>query len=59
MPRKIAKPRLGAGQSPVSRPNRRKVRAKQANPPGNLARHSRAASQQLRPMKFPGKLGGR
>ncbi len=59
MPRKTTNPRKGAGQTPAPRPDRRKANPKQAKGPSDLARHGRHARQSVRPMKFPGRLGGR
>ncbi|MCF2869719.1 hypothetical protein L0664_01450 [Octadecabacter sp. G9-8] len=58
MPRKTKSPRKAAGKSPVARPNRRAVAPKQARAPSGLERHGRGA-QAARPMKFPGRQGGR
>ncbi|MGJ8610779.1 MAG: hypothetical protein ACSHWY_06775 [Octadecabacter sp.] len=59
MPRKTPKPRTSAGKSPASRTPRRKVSPKQAHDRNDLARHGRSAPRSVKPMKFPGKLGGR
>ena len=56
MPRKTRKPRKRA-TSPVSQDTaRRQVRAAQARPQRGLSRGPRI---NLRPPKFPGRLGGR
>ena len=59
MPRKPTKPRTTAENTAAPRATRRKVSAKQARDRGDLARHGRVEHQAVKPMKFPGKLGGR
>ena len=59
MPRKTPKTRKSAGTSPIVRPSARKVAPKQAHDRQNLARRGRGSTQTIRPLKFPGKLGGR
>lgn len=59
MPHKTNKPRKVAGKSPVRRSNRRATTPKQARAPADLDRHHRGEQQSARPMKFPGRLGGR
>lgn len=59
MPLRTTKPRKVADNSPAPRANRRKATPKQAKGPSDLSRHGRTGHQATKPMKFPGKLGGR
>lgn len=59
MPHKPTKTRTDAERTVAPRPTRRKATPKQARNRSDLARHGRGQHQAVKPMKFPGKLGGR
>ena len=59
MPHKTPKPRASAGKTLAPRQARRKVSPKQADDRSDPGRHGRSAPHVVKPMKFPGKLGGR
>ena len=59
MPHKPTKSRSTAGSKVAPRATRRKATPKQARDRTDLARHGRGRHQRVKPMKFPGRQGGR